>query len=296
MNRAVISVGTNSTRALVAAVNGEPRILLTLSVGTRIGEGLAQRGHLDETAMQRTLEAVREHVRAISELTGDVQVIATSALRRADNREVFAQKMHEIVGKPMQIISGEEEARRSFIGAVSLIGAPPETRFGVVDVGGGSTEYAIGTTAPQRIVSCEIGAVRVTEAVPQLAGTGGTVAQGDLERARALVREATSPVSAFARVERLAFVGGTATTAVSLRTGTRERFTYHELTRADLRALTGELCALDVEARKALPGMNPQRADILLGGLLILNQMFEWTGHERALVSRNDLLVGTLLA
>ena len=296
MIRGVVSIGTNSTRALVAAFDGEVRILLTRSIGTRIGEGLKERGHLDEAAMQRTLEAVREHTQAVRELTSDIHAIATSALRRADNGDDFAQRVREITGATLEIISGEEEARRSFIGAVSGIDAPKGASFGVLDTGGGSSEYAGGTKrGPEHIVSCEIGAVRLTEALPQLAGTTGAVEDATLERAQALAREALVPIKQFAAVDRLVFVGGSATTAVSVQREERQIFSYADLTRADIQRLIDLLRTLKLEDRKALPGMNPQRADILLAGLIIIDVVFDLTGHGRSLVSTNDLLLGTLL-
>lgn len=296
MTRGVVSIGTNSTRALVAAFDGETRILCTRSTGTRIGEGLKERGHLDETAMQRTLDAVREHAQAVREFTSDVRAIATSALRRADNGEHFAQRVREIVGAPLEIISGEEEARRSFIGAVSGVDATQDTSFGVLDTGGGSSEYASGSKrGPEHIVSCEIGAVRLTEAVPQLAGSSGAIDDATLNHARALAREALLPIAQFAAVERLVLVGGSTTTAISVLRRDREMFSYADFARTDLQRLIEILRALNIDDRKALPGMNPQRADILLGGLLIIDLVFDITKHDRSLVSTNDLLLGTLL-
>jgi exopolyphosphatase/guanosine-5'-triphosphate,3'-diphosphate pyrophosphatase len=296
LNRGIISIGTNSTRALVAALNGSPQVLLARSIGTRIGEGLKERGHLEDEAMRRTLDAVREHTAAVREVTGDVCAIATSALRRADNGEEFARRVQDIVGAPLEIISGEEEARRSFIGAVSGIDAAAQTSFGVLDVGGGSSEYAVGTKEQaSQIVSCEIGAVRLTEGVPELSGTRGPIDDAVIARARDLTMQATAPIAQFSAVDRVVVVGGSATTAVAVHRQVREMFAYASLTRAELQAILARLRALDLDARKALPGMNPQRADILPAGLLIIDVVLERTQHEQALVSTNDLLLGTLL-
>jgi exopolyphosphatase/guanosine-5'-triphosphate,3'-diphosphate pyrophosphatase len=296
LKRGVISIGTNSTRALVAALNGTPQIFLTRSTGTRVGEGLKQRGHLEEEAMRRTLDAVAEHLRYVREFTSDYCTIATSALRRADNGQAFAQQVEAITGVALEIISGEEEARRSYIGAVHAINAPPQTRFGVVDIGGGSTEYAFGDKqGPEKIVSCEIGAVRLTEAVRRLAGTAGAVTPADIAHARELAMNATRPLETFTHADRLVFVGGSANTAVSLHRGSRESFSQAPLHRDELNRLIEILRHADLAARRSLPGMNPQRADILLGGLIILEVMFQRTRHEQALVSTSDLLLGTLL-
>jgi exopolyphosphatase/guanosine-5'-triphosphate,3'-diphosphate pyrophosphatase len=293
----LISIGTNSTRALVADLDGHTgRTLLHRSTGTRIGEGLKERGHLEAEPMQRTLTAIREHYDAVRHLTPRLDVIATSALRRADNSAEFAGKVQEITGTPLQIISGDEEARFSYTGAVSGIDAPDNVRFGVLDTGGGSTEYAIGSKdEASQIVSCEIGAVRLTEAVPELAGTRGPIGEETMDRACALATAALAPMGAFPKVDRLVFVGGSATTIISVLAGKQESFSYADLTRTGLQEVTNRLRALDLEARKALPGMNPQRADILLAGAIVLDAAFKRTLHERAVVSTNDVLLGYLL-
>lgn len=291
---AVVSIGTNSTRALVADLSAEPRVVLARSTGTRIGEGLKETGHLDPQAMARTLDALRDHVRAVREHTNDICAIATSALRRASNGQAFAEEVAQIAGARLEIVSGEEEARRSFLGAVS--GLPDGGTFGVLDVGGGSSEYALGTRDRiERVVSCEIGAVRLTEAVPELDGTRGGISGDAIAKAHALAREQLAPVREFPKPDRLVFVGGTATTSCAVLRGSREMFAYAALARDDAANLAARLRKLPLERRKALPGMNPQRADIILGGLLLLDDVFAAAGRSEAAVSTNDLLLGTLL-
>jgi exopolyphosphatase/guanosine-5'-triphosphate,3'-diphosphate pyrophosphatase len=293
----LISIGTNSTRALVADIDSKKhaRVLLHRSTGTRIGEGLKERGHLDEQAMQRTLEAIREYYDAIREFTSDVRVIATSALRRADNAAEFAERVQSIAHAQLQIVSGEEEARFSFVGAVSGVSSNGE-EFAVADVGGGSSEYAVGPAdRPEHIMSCEVGAVRLTEAFPALAGSDGKISGELIQAARAFAEKAVAPLRDFPHADRLIFVGGTATTTISLLSGKREMFAYADLSRANLRQITERLASLPLDERKKLPGMNPQRADILLAGTLVLDAIFDGAAHERAVVSTNDLLLGYLL-
>lgn len=244
--------------------------------------------------MARTLNALRHHVRAVREHTGNICAIATSALRRASNGDSFAAQAAQVTGATLEIISGEEEARRSFLGAVSGLRAG-ET-FGVLDVGGGSSEYALGTHERiDRVVSCEIGAVRLTEAVPELDGTRGEISSEAIAQAHAIAREQLAPVREFARPDRLVFVGGTATTSCMILRGNREMFAYASLAREDAARLAARLRALPLERRKTLPGMNPQRADIILAGLLLLDEVFMAAGRSEAAVSTNDLLLGTLL-
>ena len=291
-------MGTNSTRALVAEIgDGSPHALLQRSTGTRIGEGLKERGHISEEPMQRTLEAIRDHLRAVKAYTSDLQVIATSAVRRADNSDLFVRRVREITDVTPQIISGEEEANCSYTGAVSGLEDGSDERYGVADAGGGSTEYAVGNGArPERVVSCEIGAVRLTEAAPALSGAHGEIAQAEFDRAKSLTFDATRALGDFEPVDRVIFVGGTATSVIWILRGNRDLFDYADLSRSELSHVITQLRALDLEARKRLAGMNPQRADILLAGSLILDVLFERTRHDRAVVSTNDVLMGFLLS
>lgn len=293
----LISVGTNSTRALVADLGANPpAVLLNRSTGTRIGEGLRERGHLDETAMRRTLDAMSEHVEAIREHANDVRVIATSALRRADNERDFAERVRALTGADLEIITGEEEAACSYAGALSGMDAQSGQRFGVLDVGGGSSEYAIGTKeAPDRVVSCEIGAVRLTEAFPALAGNAGALSAELLQQAAAAAREALAPAMQLGAVDTVLLVGGSATTAVSLLRGKREYFEYAQLSGAEIGAWVERLAAAPLEERKTMSGMNPQRADILLGGLIIIQEFSRASAARSAYVSTRDVLLGYLL-
>jgi exopolyphosphatase/guanosine-5'-triphosphate,3'-diphosphate pyrophosphatase len=176
------------------------------------------------------------------------------------------------------------------------VDATAEERFGVLDVGGGSSEYAIGTKREcECVVSCEIGAVRLTEAFPTLAGTSGAVAPQVLDSARSLGGEALAPALQLPRIDRLVLVGGSATTTVSLVRGKREFFTYEQLDVRAIETWIARLAATPLEQRKTLAGMNPQRADILLGGLLLIAIVAQASGVNVALVSTSDVLLGYLL-
>ena len=297
MIRGLVSIGTNSTRALVARFGASvPEVLVHRSIGTRIGEGLRERGHLEEAAMRRTLDAIAQHAAAIREHTPSFRVIATSALRRADNRSEFDERVHALTDEHIAIVSGEEEAACSFTGALSGIEAPAHARFGVLDVGGGSSEYAVGTKAQlDRVVSCEIGAVRLTEAFPALAGTSGRVSSDVRAAAAERAQEALEPAAALGKSGRLVLVGGSATSTVALVRGDRTLFRYADLSAADLDEWIARLAGAGLEERKAFAGMNPQRADILLGGQIIVREFMRASGHPVALASTNDVLLGYLL-
>jgi exopolyphosphatase/guanosine-5'-triphosphate,3'-diphosphate pyrophosphatase len=294
---AVLSIGTNSTRVLLADIAPEhPHIDLARSIGTRIGEGMRERGHLGDEPMERTLDAIRLHLRAIRGHYVKLFAIATSAVRRAENGAAFAERVRELCGVPLQILSGDEEATASYRGALTALRPLRGQMVGVIDTGGGSTEYAAGdSTTPQRTISCEIGAVRLTEAVPQLAGRDGIVDLDTIERARHIARDALAEIGDFPHVAQLAFVGGSATTAAALVRGKKTKFETFELTRADLQRALVKLCGLSTKERKELAGMKPQRADILPAGIIVLETVLDLAGHDRATATTADLLLGFLL-
>ncbi len=294
---AVISIGTNSTRVLLADMAPElPHVDLAQSIGTRIGEGLRESGHLGDEPMQRTLAAVRSHFRAVRGHYLKLYAIATSAVRRADNGAAFTQAVTDIIGVPVHVLSGDEEASASYRGAITALGTLHGEEVGVIDTGGGSTEYAIGDgPVPERTASCEIGAVRLTEAVPTLAGRDGVVDLDTIERARSIAREALAPIAEFRAIEKLAFVGGSATTAACVVRGKKTKIERFELTRVDLQRTLVRLCALSYKERKEIVGMKPQRADILPAGIIVLETALDLLGRDRATATTADLLLGYLL-
>jgi exopolyphosphatase / guanosine-5'-triphosphate,3'-diphosphate pyrophosphatase len=294
---AVVSIGTNSTRLLLSDVEPDvPRIELTRSIGTRIGEGLGEHGRLAEEPMTRTLAALEQLVRAVRGHYVRLFAVATSALRRAENGEAFAQRVFDVLGVPLRVLTGEEEAAASYRGALTAFGTLRGEQVGVVDVGGGSTEYAVGNSAePERVISCEVGAVRLTEALPALAGRDGAVDPATLERARAIAREALARLAEYANVERVAIVGGSATTTAAIVHARKTPPLSYALTRGDLERTLARLTAMTLEERKAVAGMKPQRADILPGGIVVLESALEIIGRDEAIATTADLLLGIAL-
>lgn len=292
--RALISIGTNSTRLLV--VDGEEPVLHEAR-GTRIGEGLRERGPIAGGAAQRTLGAVREFVAIARARGASLAGIATSALRRADNAAEFCASFEALAGVPLRVLSGDEEAGYSFIGAVR--GLRLRGDVGVLDVGGGSTEYAYGDEAgAYTALSCEIGAVRLTERVPELGGHRAPVGSDALASARQVARERLAVLREQPRPRSLVAVGGTVFTAGALIAGEddRERLSGYVLRREALEQLLRELLALDLPGRRALPHMIAQRADILPGGLVVVSTAMELLEQEEIVLSAADLLYGYLVS
>lgn len=294
---AVISVGTNSTRVLLANVAPAiPHVNVARSIGTRIGEGLGQSGTLGEEPVKRTYDAIRQLQRSIRGHYVRLFALATSAVRRATNGDEFAAGVQEILGVPLRVLGGDEEASAAYRGAITAFGALHGERVGVIDTGGGSTEYAVGTgPAPEQLVSCEIGAVRLTEAVPELAGRDGVVDLSTIERARAIARQALAALRDFPPVERLAFVGGSATTTASIVRARRGKIASFSMTRADLQKVLVRLCGMTLKERREVAGMKPQRADILPGGIIVLDTVLDIVKRDVAVATAADLLLGFLL-
>jgi exopolyphosphatase/guanosine-5'-triphosphate,3'-diphosphate pyrophosphatase len=294
---AIVSIGTNSTRLLLADVAPEdPRTELARSVGTRLGETLGERGKLADEPMRRTLDAVSQYVRAIRGHYVRLFAVATSAVRRAENGEEFSDRVREILGVPLRVLSGEEEAAASYRGGLTALGTLRGERVGVLDLGGGSTEFAAGDSAtPERVASCEVGAVRLTEEVPELSGRDGSVDDAVVSRAREIARDGLAPLRECGEVERLALVGGTATTTASIVRGRPTPVESHPLTRADLRRTLERLLAMNLDERKRVVGMRPQRADILPAGIVVLDEALDILGRDQAVATTNDLLLGILL-
>jgi len=294
---AIVAIGTNSTRLLVADVEPDvPRVDVARSIGTRIGEGLGESGRLGDEPIRRTLDAIAQFHRTARGHYVRLFAVATSALRRAENGEEFAREVQAALGVPLRVLSGDEEAAAAYRGAFTALGSLRGQRAGVLDVGGGSTEYAAGDSpSPENVVSCELGAVRLTEAVPELAGGGSPVAEAIVEQARAAARKALAPLGTCAPVERLALVGGSATTTAAIARGRAIPAASQTLTRADLQRTLERLLGMNLEERKAVAGMKAQRADILPAGIVLIDTAMEILGKDEAIATTADLLLGVLL-
>ncbi|MEO6991380.1 MAG: hypothetical protein ABI346_05010, partial [Candidatus Baltobacteraceae bacterium] len=212
MIRAVISLGTNSTRLLVIRdlPGGQAEQLEHRSIGTRLGEGLLERGALGEHAMRRTLDAIGTFVERARAHEASVEVIATSAMRRANNADAFAARVEGLCGAPLSILSGDEEAASSFAGATYAQNVALG-RLAVLDVGGGSTECAVGRAQTlERSLSIEIGAVRLAERFPRLLGTARPEeAIEEAAAARSFAREVLRPLRTLPPAAEVRAVAGT---------------------------------------------------------------------------------------
>jgi len=300
--RALISIGTNSTRLLVADVTPNGVVPLAHdSRGTRLGAHLRDSGPLDPEARERTLEAIDAYVAIAHRYEAPISVIATSAMRRASDGAAFAAEIAAHTGSEPHVLNGEEEARYSFLGATATLGDHGESAVGVLDVGGGSTEYACDVPSHVRAslataLSFEIGAVRLAEAVPELLGECALDEARRLEvtqRARAHAARVLAPLGDLPLATTLLAVGGTVVTAGLMLHGHGDGAI---LTGSDRRGLIDDLLARALAGRIEMPGIRPQRADILAAGLIIVDEAALALRCPTLTISLSDLLVGYIRA
>jgi exopolyphosphatase/guanosine-5'-triphosphate,3'-diphosphate pyrophosphatase len=289
--RAVIGIGTNSVRLLV--VDGD-RDLERRAVITRLGEGVNDSGELSETAMERTLATLFEY-RDLLDAHGVARprVVATSAARDAANRATFFDAVADVLGTPPELLPGDEEARLSFAGAVAGLDAG-DGPFLVVDIGGGSTELAAGTTAAEGVHSMNVGSVRLTESElhhdppqPEELINALGIVEDRLDDALRLV-----PAAADTRT--LVGVGGTITTVAAIEIGLavydRDRVHHFRLTRAAAEDVFRTLATEPLAARVHNPGLQPGRADVIVGGCVILVAIMRKFHASDLVVCDADLL------
>jgi len=286
MRVAVVDIGTNSTRLLVADVDeAGVRQIDRRSIVTRLGEGLERSGELGEAPRARVFVVLDEYAAAMEEHGAEVRTaVLTSAVRDAANGDEFLSAVRSQYGLDADTISGDEEARLTFLGATSSrsVDAPVL----VVDIGGGSTELVIGTgDGVDFHVSTQVGVVRHSE-------RHGDALDALRSDARATLREAL-PGDLPARV---IAVAGTATMAASmdleLEVYDSDRVEGHVLSAATLRAQLERLAALAPEQRREVRGLHPDRAPTIVAGIAILIEVLDAAGAEAVEVSDRDILYG----
>jgi len=288
MRIAAIDIGTNSIRLLVAEVNDfrEMTILSRDLVTTRLGENL-QGGVLLPQAICRTVEALVKFQQIIKSYGVDkVAVMATSAVRDASNREEFIRLIENKLDWKVQVLSGEEEARLGYLGVLAGLSIDPASTA-VLVVGGGSTELIWGTGKELHFQSVDIGAVRVTEAdysEEEISGLLGPVLS-KIKRSQ---------------IKNLVGAGGTVTTLAAidqeLKAYDPQKVHGYFLDVNRIRGILESLRVLSIEERKKVPGLQPERADIIVAGIGIVLVILENLGLPGVLASEADLLYGAVLS
>ena len=284
---AVIDIGTNTTRLLVAEVeDGEVVELERRTVITRLGQGVDATGRLADEAMDRVAEAIAGYREVIDRLGADpIVAVATSAMRDSENGPDFHDYLNEKYGVDARTISGDEEARLTFLGATA--GRNDDRDTVVIDIGGGSTEYVVGRAGedPGFHTSTQLGSVRFTERFLE----ADPPSPDELQRLADAVRDTVPDV----RAEHAIAVAGTATSLAAI--DGAEQVHGYRLGLASCERIAAMLAGKTVEQRRNVPGLHPDRAPTIVAGALILTESIRSLGLSEVEVSDRDILHGAAL-
>ena len=303
MRVAVVDIGTNSTRLLIADVHGDGSIteLDRRSRVTRLGDGVDASGRLGEAAIARVLATLDEYGAAIDRSGADARpAVLTSAVRDAANGAEFVATVESRYGLQARAIPGSEEAQLTYLGATAGRAADDRMPTLVIDVGGGSTELILGTERHVDFaVSMQAGVVRQTErhlhsdppTCPELDALGAEVA-ATIER--------SVPEHVRRGAGRALGVAGTATSCASIDQALvpydPERVQGYRMELATLRLLLARLAALDLDARRDVRGLDPDRAPTVVAGIVILIRVLEVFRLPAFEASEHDILWGVALS
>lgn len=304
--RAVIDVGTNSVKLLVADVaDGSPTPVLETSKQTRLGAGLYGTRRLQQPAMDLTVEAVKEFSKTAGGLGATaVRLIATSAARDALNVGELAEAIRSGCGLDMEILSGDKEADWVFRGVTSSPNLA-ESPVLILDVGGGSTEFIVGDhAAPQFRGSYALGAVRLLEQLRPADPPGLRALLACRVWLRDFLKEHVAPVlkpalQACRRPVQLVGTGGTAVILARLQAGMtgydRDKIESTALTLDGIREQVEKHWQMTLEERQEIVGMPPKRGDVILTGEAIYEGIMEQLGFSQLAVSTRGLRYWALL-
>lgn len=295
---AVIDIGTNSARLLVADVaGGRVSPVERRSTVTRLGRGVDLSGRLSAEAVEDACAAVGEYVGALGELGAEVvDVIATSAVRDAENGGAFVAELRERFALSARVLDGEEEARLTYLGATSE--RLPTVPTLVVDIGGGSTELIVGTGAEISFhASLQAGVVRHTER--HIASDPPTALELEslATDVRGLIESATGGGIA---AEQGIAVAGTPTSlaAIELELVPYDpaRVHGHVLVLPSIQRMLSTLASAPLAERAKIPGLHADRAPTIVAGVVILVETMRAFGLDTITVSEHDILYGTAIA
>ncbi len=292
MRVATIDIGTNTVLLLVAerGPDGALRAVLERATITRLGQGVDRTRVLAPEAIERTRACLEDFARAVGEAGAErVAVAGTSAMRDAGGGDQVREHVRALLGVEARVVSGDEEARLTFRGALSGLAPAPGSQLAVFDVGGGSTEVVFGSMNGEPRVSFarsfDVGSVRLTERHVR----GDPPTTEELRATRRAAADAFATVPALPPSAEPIGVAGTMTTlaATSLGLVPYDGARVHGLrmSREDVARVVERLAALDLAARRQVPGMEPKRADVIVAGGLVALALLEHWGAGSVRVS-----------
>jgi len=288
---AVVDIGTNSIRLLISEISTGTiagpvhNVVVTGLVSTRLGEGIGKNAYLLRPAMERTFDALTGF-RELTEQHGAERVIAaaTSAVRDAANRQEFLELVRERTGWDVRVLSGLEEAEMSYLGVIHGLKKSVDAPV-VIDIGGGSTEFIWPAAGSVKCISLRLGAVRMTEQDAKISDI------------REILDETLSSIAS-AGGKNLIGVGGTITTlaAIDLQMAVYDRSRVHGycLKKETIAGILRDLEGMTVRQRQQIPGLQPERADIVVAGARIALTAVEGLQTPGITVSETDIMYGLL--
>ena len=301
MRAAAIDIGTNSARLLVAELDDPAGELVTMDrrmTITRLGQGVDDARRLAPEAIERTVAALAAYRGVIDDIGGvtEIRATATSAARDASNHDDFFGPATEALGVTPELLSGAEEARLSFLGATTGLASVAPGPYLVVDIGGGSTEFVVGTTEPEGLLSVDIGCVRLTEAWlhsdPPTAEELSQAVHVVREHLADVVREVPGVRTARTLVGLAGTVSSVAMIEQGLAEYDRDRVHHFRLSKDAAEDVFRTLATEAIEDRRHNPGMEPGRVDVIVGGAVILVSILRTFGFNEVLTSESDILDG----
>jgi exopolyphosphatase/guanosine-5'-triphosphate,3'-diphosphate pyrophosphatase len=310
MKLAAIDIGTNSTRLLIAGCKKKPSSTYKLTTLaremeiTRIGKNLDKTGLISKHSAEETMEVLASYLKKIKgEGVESFRVVGTSALRKAKNTTWFKKLVNEKLDINVEVITGIEEAQLSFYGAlrgVDILSHQTDLKnILVIDIGGGSTEFILGSHEDKIILvqSIDLGCVNLTERF--IKNSAGKPGNQELTELNEFI--STRLIDLVNKIKKQGFsiligLAGTISTlaAVDLEliAYSKNKIHHHILSEQKIRQIYGLFCSVNLEERKKIAGLDPKRADIIISGTAILLQIMNMLDVEKLLVSEDDILDG----
>ena len=298
MRVGVVDVGTNSVRVLVADEDGAHLNDLERDLTiTRLGEGVDRDRTIGAEPLRRTVAAIARYVELCRARDAEaICIIATSAVRDAENRQDFVDTVRRATDIEVRVLTGDQEANLGFLGATMDVAESPP--FLVVDIGGGSTELVRGAAKADRFISIDIGSVRLTER--HISSDPPTKAELD-----AVARDADDHLEHAARAlggnsaATMIGLAGTITTAAAialdLKDYDRDAIHHTRLEKRTIGEVRARLASMTSEERRALPAMPRGREDVIVAGTVILERVMSRFEMDTCVVSETDILDGVAL-
>jgi exopolyphosphatase/guanosine-5'-triphosphate,3'-diphosphate pyrophosphatase len=310
MKLAAIDIGTNSTRLLISGCEKKPSSTYKLTTLaremeiTRIGKNLDKTGLISKHSAEETMKVLANYLKKIKgEGVESFRVVGTSALRKAKNTTWFKKLVNEKLGINVEVITGIEEAQLSFYGAlwgVDILSHQLDLKnILVIDIGGGSTEFILGSHEDKIILvqSIDLGCVNLTERF--IKNSAGKPGNQELTELNEFI--STRLIDLVNKIKKQGFsiligLAGTISTlaAVDLEliAYSKNKIHHHILSEQKIRQIYGLFCSVNLEERKKIAGLDPKRADIIMSGTAILLQIMNMLDAEKLLVSEDDILDG----